>query len=64
MSKKKKRPVPVQAPKKENNTVFSLSSVEATRLEKPYQVVRFRTGAHKGKKDRPRDNNWRKWDME
>ena len=55
MSKKKKKPVPV-APKKRSKTVtvFNQDSVTATLANKPYIVVRGKTGAHITEKDRPR----------
>ena len=43
---------------------FRISGVEAARNSAPYMVPGFRSGAYITQKDRPRDNNWRKWDMD
>ena len=50
MSKKKTGSIPVNPPKEEDNTVYHIDSVTATRLGKPYQVAGFRTGAHEDKR--------------
>lgn len=43
---------------------FRISGAEAARNSAPYMVPGFRSGAYITQKDRPRDNNWRKWDMD
>lgn len=47
--------------KKEKVLVTRIGSVEASLANKPYYVPKYRCGAHKTIKDRPRDKNWRKW---
>ena len=54
MSKKKKKPRPVALKKKQSDVVFRQDSVTATLANKPYIVVRGKTGAHITEKDRPR----------
>lgn len=47
--------------KKEKLVVMSMNSVEATLMSKPHYVPKFRCGAYKTEKDRPRDKKWRRW---
>lgn len=47
--------------KKEKLLVMHLDPIEATLINKPHYVPKFRCGAYKTEKDRPRDKNWRKW---
>ena len=46
---------------KETITVVKINSIEATLANKPLYIPKFRCGAHKTIKDRPRDKNWRNW---
>ena len=50
--------------KKEKILVAKISGIDMARAAKPYYVPGFRCGAHMGKKDRPRDKNWRNWDSD
>lgn len=53
MSKKKTKLYSTTLPKEEE-PIFYQDSITATLKEKPYIVVRGRTGAHMTEKDRPR----------
>ena len=43
---------------------YRMSAKEHARLLAPRQEVNFKVGAHITDKDRPRNNNWRKWDYD
>lgn len=45
--------------KKEKIIVARISSIEATLADKPHYIPKFRCGAHKTVKDRPRDKSWK-----
>ena len=67
MSRKKKGSVPVVMPKAEDNVVFRMTGKDIVKEVAggvAAEAPRFRTGAHMGPKDRPRDKNWRKWTEE
>ena len=57
MSKKKKKSVPVTAPKHDGPMTIDMNRLN---LNKTYMVPGFRTGVHMTEKDRPRKKDWKR----
>ena len=57
MGKKKKKSVPVAAPKQDGPMTIDMNRVN---LKKTYFVPGFRTGGHMTEKDRPRKKDWKR----
>jgi len=57
MGKKKKKSVPVAAPKQDGPMTIDMNRVN---LNKTYFVPGFRTGGHMTEKDRPRKKDWKR----
>ena len=44
--------------------IFRMSGLEIAKLQAHKSVIDFKTGAFVTNKDRPRNNDWRKWDFD
>lgn len=61
MSKKRRKPTPVVS---KRNQVMTIPAAVMYKAMKPRYKQDFQTGGHMTAKDRPRDKNWRKWEVE
>jgi len=47
--------------RKKKETIGVIKGVDVLKKTRGIQNIPFKTGKHMSEKDRPRDNNWRKW---